>query len=237
MRRLWSFCALVFIAGLIAPAPASAQQSFNVFVGGFTPRSLDGRGTDDVLFQNGTFLSTFNRDNGIDISEFNGATIGGEYLVGLGRNFEAGLGVSFYQRTVPTSYTKLVNTDGTEIEQDLKLRIIPFTATVRWVPLGTDSPIQPYLGAGVGIYAWRYSETGQFVDTNGNVFVGNFVGSGGATGPVVLGGVRFPIGAANVGGEIRWQGGSADLPASQSFAGSKIDLGGVNYLLTIGFRF
>jgi hypothetical protein len=53
----------------------------------------------------------------------------------------------------------------------------------------------------------------------------------------VLGGVRFPVGAVGVGGEIRWQGAKADLPIEEGFAGSRIDLGGFNYLLTVNFRF
>jgi len=69
------------------------------------------------------------------------------------------------------------------------------------------------------------------------VFTGNFVGSGGAVGPVILGGVRAPIGPASVGFEIRYQSVEGDLPNDQGFAGSKIDLGGFNYLFTTSFRF
>jgi hypothetical protein len=241
MRRLWSIGVAALIVGLAA-SDAAAQQSVNLFLGGFTPRGLDGRGTSDVLFQNGAFLSTLNRDSGIDISEFNGATFGGEYLVGLGHNAEAGLGLGFYQRTVPTVFTNLVNANSTEIPQDLKLRIVPFTATVRFLPLGQGSPIQPYVGAGVGVYAWRYSETGQFVDEQNNIFLGNFVASGSQVGPVVLGGVRFGSGPVAIGGEIRWQSGTAKLPTDQGFAHApnrdpKLDLGGMNYLVVVNFRF
>jgi len=56
-------------------------------------------------------------------------------------------------------------------------------------------------------------------------------------GPVVLGGVRFPIGPFAPGFEVRWQGGKGDLPTNQSFSGSKIDLGGMNYLFTFNVRF
>jgi hypothetical protein len=49
--------------------------------------------------------------------------------------------------------------------------------------------------------------------------------------------VRVPVGAARIGGEIRYQGGTGDLPRDQEFAGSKINLGGFNYLFTIGVRF
>ena len=86
-------------------------------------------------------------------------SFGGEYLTALGDNFDAGLGVGYYQRTVPTVYTDFVNANGTEIEQDLKLRIVPFTATVRWLPMGHHNGVEPYIGAGVGVFNYRYSET------------------------------------------------------------------------------
>lgn len=237
MRRLLSFSLVVLVLGVVSVPAASAQQSISLSLGGFTPRALDARGSDDVLFQNNTFLSTSNRDRGIDINKFNGFTISGEYLVALGRNIEAGLGIGFYQRTQPLFDTDFVNANGSEIVQDTKLRVIPFTATVRFVPTGTDSPFQPYIGAGVGVFRWRYSETGEFVDSRNNIFAGNFVGSGAEAGPVILGGIKVPVGAAAIGGEIRWQSAKATLPTDQGFAGSKLDLGGVNYLFTVNFRF
>ena len=45
------------------------------------------------------------------VSDFSGRLFGGEYLVGLGDYFDAGLGVGFYQRTVPTVYTDFVNSE------------------------------------------------------------------------------------------------------------------------------
>jgi hypothetical protein len=233
--------AFALATGLLASPSASAQQSLNFYIGGFVPTALDARGTDnrhdDVLFQDSLSLRTLNRDSGIDIGQFNNVTVGGEWLFGIGRNLQGGLGIGFYQRTVPTTFTQFVNPDGTEIAQELKLRIVPFTATIRVLPFGNDHPIQPYVGAGVGIYAWRYSETGEFLDVNKVPFTDSFVGSGSAVGPVVLGGVRVPIGPVGVGGEIRWQGGLGTLPASEDFAGPKIDLGGFNYLFTFNVRF
>ena len=234
MRR-WplSLSAIVLVTGLVATPVASAQQSLNLYVGGFAPRSEDARIGDDVLVQNRDFL-VFN------INDFNGGTVGGEWLIALGDKFDAGLGLGFYQRTVPTVYTNFVNNDGSEIQADLKLRIVPFTATVRFLPFGHRSAIQPYIGAGAGAFRWRYSETGQFVDFTDpkrTIFRGNFVGSGSAAGPVVLGGVRVPIGSTAIGGEIRYQSAEANLPADLGFAGSKIDLGGFAYLLTFNIRF
>lgn len=247
MRRLITAslkaCATAGVAGLVvgfvAPAAASAQQSLNFTIGAFTPRGGDCLGSrcpdrtnDDVLANNLDFFD-------FNIKDFRGPTVGAEYLVGLGNSFEAGLGVGFYTRTVPSVFLDLINSDGSEIAQDLKLRVIPFSATVRYLPMGRNNGlgIQPYIGAGVGVFAWRYRESGQFVDANNVIFADTFTGSGSVTGPIVLGGVRFPIGSVGVGGEIRWQKAEGNLPADQSFAGSKIDLGGITYNFTIGFRF
>ncbi len=232
MRRLLlSLMAVSLVAGFAAPPQADAQQSINFYIGGFSPRPEDARGTDDVLYQNRGFFD-------FDIADFDGVTAGGEYLVGLGDNVDAGLGLGIYSRTVPTVYARLVNSDGSEIRQDLKLRIVPFTATLRFLPLGHHAGIVPYVGGGVAAYSWYYSETGQFVDSRDNsIFRGTFSGSGGAVGPVALGGVSVPFGALGVGAEIRWQGGRATLPGEQGFAGSKIDLGGFNYLATFTVRF
>jgi outer membrane protein W len=229
MRQLSKACVMFTIgAAVMAPAVASAQQSMNFSIGGFNVRSQDARATDDVLVNN---LSPF----AFRIQDFDGVTVGAEYLVGLGDKFEAGLGAGFYQRGVPTVYNNFVNVNGTEIEQELKLRIVPLTATVRFLPLG-HSGVEPYIGAGVGIFAFRYSESGQFLATDNTIFQDTFVGSGTATGPVVLGGIRIPVGAWGVGGEIRYQSAEGTLTNTNLF-GSKIDLGGITYSFTIHVRF
>jgi len=235
MRRLVislsAFTVFALVSGLLGtPAASAQQQSVNLFVGGFVPRSVDARPDDDVLVNDQNFFN-------FGIRDFKGATYGGEWLVSLGDNLEAGLGIGYYSQTVPSTYLNLVNSDGSEIEQDFKLRIVPFTATVRYLPLGRHAPIQPYVGAGVGVLRFRYSETGQFVDSDNSIFNGNFVGSGTATGPIVLAGVRVPVGQFDPGFEVRYQSAKGDLPADQSFAGPRIDLGGFNYLFTFNIRF
>jgi len=227
MRQLLSGLALVLA---MAPASASAQQSLNLYLGGFVPRSEDARSHDDVLVNNLDFLA-------FNLKSFDAPTIGGEWLIGLGDKFEGGLGIGISSRTVPAVYLDYTNANGSEIEQDLKLRIVPFTATVRFLPLGRRDAIEPYIGAGVGVFGFRYSESGQFLATDNTVFRDTFTGSGSATGPVILGGVRVPIGVGAIGGEIRYQSAEGALPKDQGFAGSKIDLGGISYLFTLKFKF
>jgi hypothetical protein len=233
MRRpVLSLIVVLFVSGLAAPATSYAQQSLNIYVGGFVPRGEDSRTDNDVLVGNLQFGGLK-----FEIGDFTGATIGGEWLFGLGERFDAGVGLGIYSESVPSVYRHLTHSNGDEIEQDLKLRVVPFTATVRFLPLGRVAAIQPYIGAGVGVFAWRYSETGDFVDFDGTIFRDSFSGSGATAGPVVLGGVGFPVGAWSLGFEIRYQSAQGELPADQNFWGTKIDLGGFNYLATFKVHF
>jgi outer membrane protein W len=112
---------------------------------------------------------------------------------------------------------------------------VPVSFTFRVLPLGQHTPIQPYVGAGLGVISWRYSESGEFVGTDRSVFRASYVKSGSDTGPVALGGIRFASDSATAGFEVRYQKAEGDLPLP--FAGSKIDLGGWVYQFTVGARF
>ena len=229
MRRLLIGLALLCGSVVFDARPALAQQTFNVSLGYFTVRGQDARVTGDVLNANRNFLT-------FDVKDFNGASIGGEWLFPVGKFLEAGAGVSFTRRTVPTVYTRKINANGSEIEQALRLRMVPAAFTFRVLPLGQDVGFQPYLGGGLAVIAWRYAESGSFVDTRDNsIFNNSYVASGTATGPVALGGIRFAGDSMATGFEIRYQAAKADLPAP--FAGPHIDLGGWSYLFTLGARF
>ena len=243
MRRLMlSLIAVSVVGAFIATPSASAQQSVSFFLGGFVPTPLDSRGditggiSNDVLTRDQEFFA-------FRFDRFKGPTFGGEYLVGVGDFLDAGASIGYYQQTVPAVDANFVHPNGGSIAADFKLRTVPFTATVRVLPLGHRAPIVPYVGAGIGIYGWRYSESGEFVDytppvpRTPNTFFGTFVGSGSAVGPVVLGGIRVPIGPMVPGFEVRWQKAQANLPSSDFEPGRVIDLGGINYLFTFNIRF
>ena len=228
-RQLWVVLALVCGSVALYARPALAQQTFNVSLGYFTVRGQDARVSGDVLNANRNFLT-------FDIKDFNSASIGGEWLIPVGRYIEAGAGLTFTRRTVPTVYTNFVNANNSEIDQDLRLRMVPVAFTFRVLPLGQDVGFQPYLGGGLGVINWRYSESGQFVDTRDrSIFNNSYAASGTKTGPVAMGGIRFAGDRLASGFEIRYQAAEADLPLP--FAGTKIDLGGWSYLFTVGMRF
>lgn len=249
MKRMWrrglqAGMGAAVALGLFAPAPADAQitrvsnnasdlrQAVGVTFGGFFPKGEDGRVDGDVLVADLDSLA-------FEIGDFKGGTFSGEWLVGLGDFLEAGVGAGFYQRTVPSVYRGSVNANGSEIEQDLKLRVIPLTATVRFLPAGRGS-VEPYVGAGFGAFRWKYSEIGEFVDfKDSSIFRDRYLADGTAYGPVVVGGIRFPFGdMMDVGGEVRYQRAEGDTkPETSRLLGDKIDLGGWNAAVTLHVRF
>ena len=233
---------LLAVAAILTPATAQAQirrvgsseskHAIGLSIGYFGVKGEDSRVSGDTINADLSSLA-------FDVKDFSGGTVGGEWLVGIGQFVEAGVGVGFYQRTVPSVYRDVVNVNETEIEQDLKLRVIPMTATIRFLPVGRGS-VQPYVGAGIGAFNWRYSETGEFVDfSDYSIFRARYVANGTAVGPVVLGGIRAPVGDVfMIGGEIRYQKAEGDTkPATSELLGDKIDLGGWTASFTMHFRF
>lgn len=240
-RRVKQVFLGVVAAAVLAPATAQAQivrvgsssdwnQAIGFNVGAFFLAGKDDE--DNVLFRNQDSLE-------FDISDFNGPTIGAEWLIGLGEYLEGGVGIGYFQKTVPSIYSALVQDDGTEIEQDLKLRVIPITATVRFHPIGRRSTVQPYVGAGIGFHNWRYTESGEFVDFNNDVFRASFEADGNEVAPVVLGGVRFATSDLwMLGGEFRWHQAKGDTGGiDEGFLADKINLGGWSANFTLHFRF
>ena len=241
LRGMRCALGLATAAAILAPAVAQAQiarvgsssetkQAIGFNLGYFALRGEDARVNGDVLFNDLESLA-------FDIKDFNSASVGAEWLVGLGDFIEAGVGANYYQRTVPSLYRNLVNTNGSEIEQDLKLRVVPMSATVRFLPIGRNG-FAPYVGAGISVFNWRYSETGEFVDDNSDVFRASFHASGNVVGPVILAGLRAPVGDRwTIGGEIRYQKAEGDTSAEPGLLGDKIDLGGWTTSLTMHVRF
>ena len=212
----------------------SGRNSVNFNLGYFALRGTDSRVADDVLVADLFDVEPL----AFEVKDFNSATFGAEWLVGVGDYLEAGIGAGFYQRSVPSVYLNVINDNGREIEQDLKLRIVPLTATVRFLPIGRGG-VEPYVGAGIGVFNWKYSEVGEFVDpSDSSIFADRFVASGTSVGPVVLGGIRFPVADVwNIGAEIRYQKAEGKNLLDEDFLGDKIDLGGWTTSFTIGLRF
>jgi hypothetical protein len=225
---------------LLVAAPAWAQtvQGLQVGFGAFSPRGFDSRVDEDTLVAN---LNAF-EPLLFEIGDFKGATVFGEWLVAFGDHVEVAAGVGYYSRSVPSIYENLIDQqDNSEIAQRLKLRVVPVTGVVRFLPFGRMGDFQPYIGGGVGVLNWRYTEIGEFVDTfDDSIFDGRFVSSGTTVGPVFLGGARIPIRGDiyALTFEYRYQSGSGDTGGlANDFLGEKIDLSGGNFNFGFLIRF
>lgn len=254
--RTGVFAALM--VGLAVPASAQVVHSLSFGLGLFSPRSFDSRVAGDVWVADltqpevspgitGSLDFDFSRGSlDDDIHQFRAMPIFGEWHIGFGDHVEVGFGVGYQSKRVESSYLDLVNghgtvstADDTEILQTLRLRVIPVTGVVRFLA-GHPGNFQPYVGAGVAAVRFRYSEAGDFVDTSDfSVFNDRFVATGTATGGLVLGGFRMPLGgdvyALNLEGRYLWANGNTG--GFPNFLGDKIDLGGgsINFSFMIRY--
>ena len=229
--------AAIAAACVFGAGPAPAQQSVTLAAGQFAVKGLDSRIDRDVLLEN---RSVFD----FRLDDFRGGSVGGSWDLALGDHFEVSLGLGYYQRTVPSVYADYVDFDGSEIVQDFRLRIVPGTATIRFLPFG-DAPVRPYFGGGVGVYAWRYAEFGEFIDFGDldrfgayRTFDDRFVARGVDAGGIVLGGVRFPFGDRYAFGlEVQYHEARGVVDVDNGFLEDEIDLGGLTTQATfrVGF--
>lgn len=227
---------MMMAAGLtVQPVEASAQvvQSLNLSIGAFLPRGEESRVANDVWLKDVPVYR-------FEVKDFTGAELSAEWNFAFGNRVEVGLGGAFYQRTVPTSYRDYTNPDHSEIESRFKLRTLPVTGVVRLMPFGDAGSFQPYIGGGVALVNWHYSEVGDFIDFNDNfnVYHARYVASGNKAGPVFLAGFRAPVGGDvwAITLEGRYTRAEGDL-STNDFLGSKIDLGGTSLRFGVLLRF
>ena len=94
--------------------------------------------------------------------------------------------------------------------------------------------MQPYFGVGVGLFDWRYSEFGEFIDFDTfDIFREQFSASGTDVGGLMLGGLRVPVGDRfSAGFEVRYQSATGRVGIDQGFLNERIDLGGITSQFT-----
>jgi hypothetical protein len=252
MRTVRTLCLVVMVTGFASPAAAQVVHSIGVGAGLFFPRGYDSRVDGDVLVANLTQPvipgETVTSSLAFDIGDFRSYPIFGEWNVAIGKRLEVSAGFSYSNKRVKSEYAELVDSHGTAttsddtpILQDLRLRMIPFTATVRFLPFGDPTSTQPYVGIGLAAVNYRYSETGQFVDLfDFAVFNARYTASGTAVGPVLLAGLRMPIGgdvyAFTLEGRYQIVNGPTGGAAAE-FLGDRLDLSGgtVNFGFLVRF--
>jgi hypothetical protein len=256
MMRVWIrvACLSFGLLGIAVPASAQIVHSVTFGAGIFWPRGFDQRVEGDVLvadltqpeipgFGGATSSLEFGLPDRDGPSDFRAYPIFGEWNIAFNERIEVSIGVGYQNKSVDSRYRDLVNTEqnDADILQELRLRMIPITGTVKFLPFGQAGSFQPYVGAGISAVNYNYTETGDFVDPSTlEIFNDKFTANGFAFGALIFGGLRMPLGgdvyALQV--EGRWLFGSGNTDGVDEFGqplflGTKIDLSGRS--LNFGF--
>jgi len=173
-------------------------------------------------------------------SDFNDFSLEVEFSSMAGRFAEFALGFGYYQATHYSSYRDYVDSEGNPIEQQLSLRIIPITFTFKGLPLGRKRGMSviPYLGAGFGIYFWRYEEVGDYIDfTDMTIWPTAFESPGSDLGFHLVAGAEIPV-TNQVGVIIEIKKTYLKGKLSSDFVGfERFDLGGLALNFGASYRF
>jgi hypothetical protein len=211
--------------------------------------------TGTISFRIGYFMPTGNSDiwdeNTADltyeVSDFNNYLVGIEFNYFATRHFTVGVAIDYYKKSINSNYRDYVDDQGYEITQDITLEIVPVTGTFKFMPLGNGSPgyrgqrgssFVPWIGAGIGIYPFRYEEFGEFIDfSDMSIYDGDFITEATAFGFHFAGGVVVPVGFDwDAFAEFRYAVVKGDL--SEDFLGfDPIDLGGAGFIFGASYRF
>jgi outer membrane protein W len=175
----------VLTLGLLAALPASAgASSLELRIGGFIPRA------DSNLFDDDSSLYTVNKE------DWRGVTGGAEFSFTPADHVELGLHLDGYGRRVDTTYRDYTRPSGAEIEQSLRLTLIPLGATLRFLPADRHATVSPYVGVGPDVVFYKYEEFGDFIDffdPDLPITPDHFISESTAFGAHALGGIRFYV--------------------------------------------
>lgn len=225
--------ALALVAGL-ALAPALQAQRYDDRSHMFRVRAglyeLEG---DSDYWDDAAFEFTG------DVDDFEDVVAGLDYRLGLG-NGRLGLLISAsgYGGESDRAYRDFTDNFGDEIVHTATLDIAAFTAglTIHLAP--RHAAVQPYVGAGGGVYLYDLEERGEFIDFDTfEIFDEVFITDGNATGYFFLAGIDIPV-SQNLAlfAEGRWHRAEDEL--SDDFDGlGDIDLGGREISAGLAFTF
>ncbi len=231
MRR--ATLSLTLMALLWGGARTAAAGGLDLRIGGYFPRGSE------TLFTDVRELYL------VEKSDFYGVYGGVEYNQVVLRNVELAVHFDGYSRSVDTSYRDYVRPSGAEIEQTLRLQMLPLGVSVRFLPTSKRAKLVPFVGGGVDAVFWEYEEYGDFIDfydPSLPVIADAFRADGTAFGVHVLGGFRAYINrdfAIVAEGRYQWaeddMGG--DFAPNAPGLVNRLDLSGATFTVGLHVRF
>jgi hypothetical protein len=92
----------------------------------------------------------------------------GEYEMFLNRHTSFSFEVGSYVRSVLSQYRDYTYENGDPIFQNIQLRLTPVEANIKLYPMGRRYRVFPFIGAGIGAYAFTYQQWGDFINFQDN---------------------------------------------------------------------
>jgi len=137
---------------LIMNGLALNAQSFNLKIGLFHPSmesDLWQINKENLAFQDQDMVEKY---------------YGMEYEHYLGRHLSFSIEGGYYENEHYSFYRDFEYEDGSPIYQNLALKITSLEADFKFYPVGHRQKFFPFLGAGIGMYYWKYEQWGDFID-------------------------------------------------------------------------
>lgn len=163
------------------------------------------------------------------VDDFENASFGIDYLLPLSNRLSLMFSGSVFEGDTTNAYRDFEDNFGDRIRHDTTLGIASGSLGLLLHLTGPDVAIQPYLGAGVGAYAWELEESGDFIDFGSpsrDIFSADLRSEGVTFGYHWLAGLEAPITPRlSIFAEGRWTVVEDDLSDDFEDFG-KIDLGG-----------
>ena len=192
------------------------RNELRLWLGGFRPDA------------HGAYFNEVRRDFTFDNSDLQDVIFGADYILHVTPYVGVIFSGGYYQGSGNVAYRNFTDNFGDGIRHDTALDISTFTAGVVF-HLAPQYPVDPYVGGGGGIYAYRLREAGDFVDFSQSpppVFSSTLESNGTAFGYFFLAGVDFRVSrAVSLFAEGRLSRVNKDLSGDFQGAG-KIDLSG-----------
>jgi hypothetical protein len=175
---------------------------------------------------------------GVGKSDWTGFTGGIAYFSKVARNVELGVSIDGYGRQLDTSYRNYTRPDGSEIQQTLRLRMIPIGLSIRFVPTSRRARLAPYLEFGGDAISYKYEEFGDlidFQDETNPILSDALISEGFGFGFHVAAGLKVPINPDfSIVGEGRYQRATDRMGDDFLPSSNDIDLSG--WSATVGFN-
>jgi hypothetical protein len=179
----------------------------------------------------------------LDVSDFTHVMGGVALDLQLKTYLDISVGLDGYSRRVSSQYRDFIRDDGTEIQQSFKLKVLPITGGLRFLPVQKFHKFIPHVAAGIGLYYFDYQEEGEFINRSSfEIFGDAFRDRGITPGAYVGAGLEFRVSEGIdpgqgwfVFGQFRRHWATTEL--SGDFDTEELDLGGNELAFGVALRF